>query len=127
MQELSYKDPVMWPVTTDAADLKYSLEPFVQGMQGGKHEPARPARWIGGPKSSVASLAAMALGIVLLVVPHTLVGASGELIRIIAAGKPILSIFGSESIPQTVANSPESSSRAMRFPIRCRYRELWWR
>jgi hypothetical protein len=104
VQELSYKDPVLWPITSDGADLHYSLGGFVEGMQGGKTQPARPARWIGGPKSWAASLAAMALGTILLIVPNALVAISGEVIKIAAGGISVFSSHG--QIARSVEHSP---------------------
>ena len=108
VQELSYKDPLLWPVTSDAADLKYSLAPFVGGMQGSGHQPARPARWIGGPASWAASLAAMALGLILLIVPNALVVLSGQAIKMVAGGQSIFASLAPNS-PQSVARSPKVS------------------
>ncbi len=105
VQELSYKDPVLWPVTSDGADLKYSLAPFVGGMQGGAHQPPRPARWIGGLKRWVASMAAIVLGMVLLVVPNAVLMLSGEAVKMAAGGKSVFSTLTKPS-PEAVARSP---------------------
>jgi len=110
VQELSYKDPVLWPVTSDGADLKYSLAPFVGGMQGGEHQPARPPRWVGGPKNWIASLAAIALGMILLIVPNALVVVTGQAIKMVAGGKSIFSGLAG-GIPQSVARSPRTALR----------------
>src|SRR5262249_20230216 len=41
LQELSYQCPALWPLTSDAADLQYSLYPFLEGLHGGEREPPR--------------------------------------------------------------------------------------
>ena len=118
VQELSYKDPVLWPVTFDAADLKYSLGSFVGGMQGGSHQPARPARWIGGPKNWIASLVAMALAMILLIVPNAVVVLSGQAIKMAAGGESIFSSLRRQT-PQTVADSPKITlhGRAVAYQV----------
>ncbi len=115
VQELSYKDPVLWPVTQDGADLKYSLAPFVAGMQGEGHQPARPARWVTGPKKWVASLAAIILGTVLIIVPHGVVAVAGQLIKTAAGGNSIFS--GVVQNPaQSVARSPKIALDGIAVP-----------
>jgi hypothetical protein len=118
LQELSYKDPLLWPVTSDGADLKYSLAPFVEGMQAGRHQLPRPARWIGGPKNWAASLAAMTLGTILLVVPNALVVFSGQAVKLMAAGKPVFSMFEPESVAQSLARSPRVTLQGHAVPYR---------
>lgn len=44
VQQVSYKNPIIWPLVGDATDLGYTLQPFVQGMHGGDREPPRNAR-----------------------------------------------------------------------------------
>jgi len=114
VQELSYKNPMLWPVTQDGADLHYSLAPFISGMQGSGHQPARPPRWIGGPSSWVASIAAIALGIILLVVPHLLVAFSGEMIKLATGGK--LSASHGASSLRDVTNSAKITLHGIAVP-----------
>ncbi len=73
LQVLSYRCPAVWPVYADAADLNYTLEPFVQGMDGGKREPPRIPRWTGGPKTNLARAAAVCVAILISIVLTSLV------------------------------------------------------
>ncbi len=69
LQPLSYRCPVLWPLTADAADLRYSLQPFMEGMFGGDREPPRPPRWVGGMSTFAAACAATALALVVVLLP----------------------------------------------------------
>lgn len=54
LQEMGYRCPTLWPLSSDAADLRYCLQPFVEGMHGGQRETPRPARWSGGSSTALA-------------------------------------------------------------------------
>ena len=69
VQELSYKCPAIWPFTAEAADLNYSLHPFLQGIHGGDREPPRRPRWTSGVGTATSGLAAFALGLASVIVP----------------------------------------------------------
>lgn len=107
VQQMSYKDPLLWPITSDGADLHYSLAPFVEGMQTGKHQPPRPPRWTGGTKKWLVSGAAIVLGLILLVVPNALVSLSTRVFHLASGGLAGL------SGPGLVARSAAKSSRSL--------------
>jgi hypothetical protein len=69
VQQLSYKNPVLWPLTADAADLHYTLDPFVQGMDGEEREGPRALRWRRGIGKSLADVAAALIALIILFVP----------------------------------------------------------
>ena len=69
VQELSYKDPMLWPVTADGADMHYSLGGFIEGMEGEPpKQPVRPTKWAHGVKHWLASAVAVVIAIVLVLV-----------------------------------------------------------
>ena len=65
VQLLSYRCPCSWPFDANAADLKYTLQPFTQGLNGGQREAPRPPRWVRGPATVTAGV--LACGIALFV------------------------------------------------------------
>lgn len=69
LQELSYHNPMIWPLTSDATDMEYSLGPFVQGMHGGNRESPRSPRWAGGSRTAAAKAAAIVLAIAVALLP----------------------------------------------------------
>jgi hypothetical protein len=69
LQELSYKCPVLWPVSANGADLGYTLKPFIRGMRGRKPLRPRTPRWPAGVATGLAKIAAVVLSLTLAVVP----------------------------------------------------------
>jgi GYF domain 2 len=69
LQELSYKCPVLWPVSANGADLGYTLKPFVRGMRGRKPLRPRTPRWTAGVATVFAKIAAVVLSLTLAIVP----------------------------------------------------------
>ena len=70
LQELSYRNPILWPLTADASDLRYTLQPFVQGMHGGEREIPRRPRWTRGAGKLAAGFAALLMSIVIVEVTY---------------------------------------------------------
>ena len=97
LQELSYKNPALWPLTTDAADLVYTLQPFVQGMHGGEREMPRQPRWDRGARKATTNVAAFLLGLVF---------ALGPLLVVHAVAKYVVGAFVSPSTPQSGPKPP---------------------
>jgi pSer/pThr/pTyr-binding forkhead associated (FHA) protein len=88
LQELSYKNPISWPVTGNAADLTYTLHPFLQGMHGGDREFPREPRWKSGLGKQVSLATALCLAIVVAVVPPLIVHFVGAVAGALFAGRP---------------------------------------
>jgi hypothetical protein len=92
LQELSYKNVITWPVTGNAADLTYTLHPFLQGMHGGDREPPREPRYRRGFVKQVSTVAALFLAVVVAILPALvlhLVGASiGAVLTSAPPGNP---------------------------------------
>lgn len=81
LQPMSFKCPVLWPLTGDGTDLEYSLQPFLQGMHGGDREDPRPSRWVRGFGSWAAKAAAAIIGTIVLGLAIAAVTETGELTR----------------------------------------------
>jgi hypothetical protein len=86
LQELSYKCPVLWPVTADGADLGYTLKPFVRGMRGRKPLRPRTPRWTAGVATGLTKIAAVVLSLTLAFIP---VGAVDFIFRSIGSSQEI--------------------------------------
>lgn len=67
VQPVSHRCPIVWPLTGDAIDLGYCLQPFVQGMHGGDREPPRQPRWVRGFAHRLAVCASVILGLSLTI------------------------------------------------------------
>ncbi len=78
LQELSYRCPTLWPLTADAADLRYSLQPFIEGMFGGDREPPRPPRWNRGIGTLAANIGAVILAATMIFGPLWIVHSATE-------------------------------------------------
>ena len=114
LQQLSFKNPILWPVTSEAADLPYTLSPFLEGMYGGEREPARPPRRANGPAYWSASLAGIVLGVILLFVPHLMVGVTGAVAEV--AGRNIFAGSPKTGIARAVASSPRITLQGQAVP-----------
>lgn len=67
--EVSYRSPLVWSFTGDAADLSYSLAPFVRNIEAEVREPPRPRRVLNRPTAVVVSSVglAVALGVTIAI------------------------------------------------------------
>ena len=100
-QPLSYKCPIWWPLTGNAPDLDYTLQPFLQGVHGGDREPSRPALWANGFKTSVVFVSAITIAVFVI-------ETSFYLMR--TASAEINKVF----FPQVTALMPESPEDQVR-------------
>lgn len=100
-QPLSYKCPIWWPLTGNAPDLDYTLQPFLQGVHGGDREPSRPALWANGFKTSFGFASAITIALVVLVTSLSLMS---------TASTEINKVF----FPQVAALMPESPEDQVR-------------
>jgi hypothetical protein len=92
VQAVSYKTPVLWPLTVDALDLPFTLQPFLQGMHGGEREPPRKPRWSEGIGTALVSFVAVFFSIVVMIAPVIAINAIGQ--RIIPALMASLGVRG---------------------------------
>ncbi len=123
LQEVSYKCPVLWPLTGEATDLGYSLHPFAQGMHGGDREPPRPPLWKLGLGNAFAGASAVALGLVLAIVPVLTVHYVAQSLFgswVATAPEPgtLTATPVPEQIPQVVARSPRVTLTGRAVPYR---------
>ncbi len=116
VQELSYKNPVLWPLTADAADLHYTLDPFVQGMHGGEREGPRALRWRRGIGKSLADVAAVLIALIILFVPVVTI----NLVAKYAVGSFVSSRSGVDERQKAdvVARSPKITLEGRAVPYR---------
>jgi len=108
---LSYRSPAMWPLAGDAADLPYTLQPFLQGMSGFEPEPPRRPRWTGGFGTFIATLAAVPIALLVAAVPVMGAHYLGASIFHLASEKPGLSTDA--EVVQLVRNSPQITLRGV--------------
>jgi hypothetical protein len=115
LQELSYKNPVLWPLTADGADLTYTLTPFVQGMHGGEREQPREPLWKRGFGKTMAYSVAFMLAVIILFIPVVTVHLLGQ--YVIGAFVSSPSSPDDRQIPELVARSPRITleGRAVRY------------
>jgi hypothetical protein len=109
LQELSYRCPALWPLTADAADLRYSLQPFLEGMFGGDREPPRRPRWTGGFRTFATICAAIVISLVVLLAP--VLGIRWAMKAVF--GPAVIATSAERQIPYLVA-------RSARMPLRGR-------
>ena len=69
LQPISYKCPLVWPLTLNAVDLDHCLRPFIAGMASGHNERPRRPRWVDGFGTAVASIASMFLAAGVMYLP----------------------------------------------------------
>lgn len=100
-QPMSYKCPVWWPLTGNAPDLDYTLQPFLQGVHGGEREPSRPALWAKGFKTTVGYACAITIALVVVITSLSLMST--------ASAKINKAFF-----PQVAALMPESPETQVR-------------
>lgn len=81
LQEMSFKNPVLWPLTGSGADLEYSLQPFLQGAHGGQREMPRPARWTHGFATGLAKSVAAVLGFSIMIAVALGMESAGDRVR----------------------------------------------
>ncbi|MEZ4588998.1 MAG: hypothetical protein R2909_21715 [Gemmatimonadales bacterium] len=77
VHQLSYKNPLWWPLAGDATDLRYTLRPFLEGLDPGPRAAPplpRPARWGPGPGRSVVAAVGGVLGASVMIGSIVLVG-----------------------------------------------------
>jgi hypothetical protein len=70
LQPLSYKCPALWPLTADAVDLRRSLRPFIEGMEGGEQQAPLTPRWTGGLATGFATCAAITITIMIIFIQY---------------------------------------------------------
>ncbi len=73
LHQLSYRNPLLWPFLGDAVDLRYTLEPFIQGAHGGEREPPRDPRWNNSFAYLPMSIIGGTIGVILLALPAILI------------------------------------------------------
>ena len=116
LQELSYKNPILWPLTADGADLTYTLTPFVQGMHGGEREQPREPLWKRGFGKAMAFSAAFLLAVIILFIPIVTVRLLGQ--YVIGAFVSSPSSPDDRQIPELVARSPRITLEGRAVPYR---------
>ena len=105
VQELSYRCPALWPLTADATDLRYSLQPFLEGMHGGERESPRQPRWLKGFGAFTARLAALILAFLVAMVPVLGIRLAAE--SIFSLPSSSLSLLSSpQQIPEHGSEAP---------------------
>ncbi len=105
VQEVRYKCPVLWPLTGEAADLPYTLQPFLQGKDEGKQEQPLAARWPWGARTALASMAAIVVGWGVAIAPVAAVEHVGH------------ALFGSQTAQQPVQSSEGLQAIAPTNPV----------
>jgi hypothetical protein len=113
LQLMSYKNPIWWPLTSDATDLPYTLHPFVQGMHGGEREVPRRPLWTKGAGRVTAEFAALGLALLVMTVPVLVVHSFAQ--NVVGA------FVGSTSngqVPDAVARSPRVTLSGGSVPYR---------
>ncbi|MDX1966513.1 MAG: DUF4339 domain-containing protein [Planctomycetaceae bacterium] len=69
LQPVSYKCPLLWPLTLNAVDLDYSLRPFLKGVNGGSRGEPRPPKWADGHRAATAKFASVFVALAVILLP----------------------------------------------------------
>lgn len=69
LQPVSYKCPLLWPLTLNAVDLDYSLRPFLKGVNGGSRGEPRPPKWTEGHRAAAAKFASVFVALAVILLP----------------------------------------------------------
>ena len=120
VQQLSHRCPLMWPLTGDAIDLGYCLQPFVQGMHGGDREPPRLSRWVQGFGHRLAVCGSVILAVSLIIATFQAVHFLANLVfpgSYISAADAALA--KETSAAQDIARSPRDILEGRAVPYRC--------